>query len=177
MISTGSPQVRRAVATTVGNDRARLLAPNKMTRRVGCNGSVSIVRSPLCVDQLSAATDNGQRTADYRSPPMVAIRLQRLITAVGQEAEHQAREKCFADRQRIHGHQHGRADRQLQRLNDPLPRIAEREQLAGDLPAVQRVDRQQIDQPPQNIDLQQIAESARSAVAMRTARSRRRTAP
>jgi hypothetical protein len=35
IISTGSDQVWRTVATTVGNDRVRLLAPNKMTRRDG----------------------------------------------------------------------------------------------------------------------------------------------
>jgi hypothetical protein len=35
MISSGSPHVRRAAATTVGNDRDRLLAPNRMTRRAG----------------------------------------------------------------------------------------------------------------------------------------------
>ncbi len=35
IISTGSDQVWRTVATTVGNERVRLLAPNRTTRRVG----------------------------------------------------------------------------------------------------------------------------------------------
>jgi hypothetical protein len=35
MISSGSPHVRRAAATTVENDSDRLLAPNRITRRAG----------------------------------------------------------------------------------------------------------------------------------------------
>src|SRR5256885_3903765 len=38
IISTGSDQVWRTVATTVGNERVRLLAPKRITRRVGVMG-------------------------------------------------------------------------------------------------------------------------------------------
>lgn len=43
MISIGSSQVRRATLTIVANDRVRLLAPNKTTRRVG-DGRVTTER-------------------------------------------------------------------------------------------------------------------------------------
>jgi len=43
IISTGSPQVRRTVSTTVANEIVRLLAPSRTTRRVG----VTAVTNPL----------------------------------------------------------------------------------------------------------------------------------
>ena len=51
------------------------------------------------------------------------------------------------------------AGRQLQRLNDAGSRVSEREQFAGDLAAVERINGQQIHQSPQDIHMQQIARS------------------
>ena len=74
MISTGSSHVSRTVATTVGNDRVRLLAPNKITRRYG------VITLNRCL-----------AWAVYRIvlPPMISVILQGLETAVGEEAEHE----------------------------------------------------------------------------------------
>src|SRR3954462_15397883 len=58
--SIGSRQLSRAVATTVGNDRARLLAPKRITRRLGCG----LIGKPRALAQTTTSSANGCDTLE-----------------------------------------------------------------------------------------------------------------
>lgn len=125
MISIGSSQVRRATLTIVANDRVRLLAPNRMTRRVG---GESVTTELL---RAGGRPSTGRITirrhvAPRPSSPAGAVALQCLKTAVGQQAEQDARVELTL-RKGIHGDENGRAHGQLQRLYDAGPRVLERQ--------------------------------------------------
>ena len=89
------------------------------------------------------------------SSPMVLIRLQRLITAIGQQREHDAGEGCLL--RKLHTGPSRLPWRSTTATTCTIPRcgLRKRQHLAGDLSAVERVDRQQINQAPQNIHVQQ----------------------
>jgi hypothetical protein len=87
MISSGSPHVRRAAATTVGNDSDRLLAPNRITRRSG-----ALLFDELFKTGFASRPSLAAKTPRRRLSPGIPIILQRLKAAEAQEAKHDAQE-------------------------------------------------------------------------------------
>ena len=89
-------------------------------------------------------------------PPLVSIRLQRLKVVICQNAKHRTRiKRALANR--VQRNKNGHTGRQLQRLNNAGSRIAaEREELAGDLPSIERINGQQVDESPCDVYIQQV---------------------
>ena len=121
----------------------RLLAPNSTTRRDG-GGFLS----DALTDRLPAASAVPTR-----------VGLQRRVTLVGQKAKHDRHIDRSAAKTE-HSQAGGREYRKPERLNDPFCGVLLQEHLPGDLAAVERVDRQQVQNPPDNVDKQPNAQKA-----------------
>src|SRR3954462_10676864 len=105
----------------VGNDRTTLLAPNKMTRRVG-EGILFCRSSTHSTSQLQprALASMRSRALDPSpSPPAIPIELNRLKIPIRQESEHQGNVEIVVQ-QPISRHEHRRSRRELQRQHHTI---------------------------------------------------------
>ena len=87
--------------------------------------------------------------------PMILIHLERLKVRIRKITKHGAGVVLLIQ-QEVRGEQHGDAKRQLQLLNDPRARIAEREQLPSNLTAIQWIHRKKVHQSPNDVDEKQL---------------------
>ena len=81
-------------------------------------------------------------------------RLRDLITVEGQIAKEQRQEPILRDERAIERHRAGHDDRQHVRLVQ-APRAPRGEYFLGQVSAVERLNGQQVDQPPPDVDVQQ----------------------